>query len=37
MLINLALGAVYAYSVLAVYFKTTFKELYGVNLSATEV
>jgi MFS family permease len=36
MLINVALGAVYAYSVLAVHFKTTFKELYGINLSATE-
>jgi MFS family permease len=36
MLINLALGAVYAYSILAVNFKTTFKELYGINLSATE-
>jgi MFS family permease len=36
MLINLALGAVFAYSILIVHFKTTFEELYGISLSATE-
>ncbi|MEM2416244.1 MAG: MFS transporter, partial [Nitrososphaerota archaeon] len=36
-IINLCLGAIYAYSIIAVHLMKLFKNVYGLNVTATEI